>query len=176
MKKDNLNNGLNLPLSDLEEKKVYHRISDAMEDEAAKSLEDNQNKIILDNARGGEGGQGNPARVSKRGLFRIHKSLSFVNREYAIGGLISTFLSITSLILLVLCIFDSVYTRGIINNDIIFRSLYSFIVSLFSFFIGFRSFKEEDKKYLFSKIGLYTALAILLFWIIIYIRGLLIGR
>lgn len=162
----------NKGLGDLDGPKVFNSISDAMEEENVKKLTKGQNEIILKNAQAGNGGL---VKSSKRGFFRVYKSLTFVNKEYTTGGIISTILSLIAIVILCYCVLQSVFLRGIINTNIIYMAIMSFIISTFSFIIGMKSFKEEDKKYLFSRIGLYSALFVLLFWTIIYIRGLFLG-
>lgn len=173
MSKDNINtdNSVdNKRLGDLDGPKVFNSVTDAMKEDDFKKVAQGKNEIILKNVQ-----SGTPTNGSKRGFFRFYKSLTFVNREYTTGGIISTILSCISIIALCHCILQSIFLRGIIKIDIIFIALISFIISVFSFIIGIKSFKEEDKKYLFSRIGLYSALVILLFWVIVYIRGLLLG-
>lgn len=172
MSKDNTNtdNSIeNKKLGDLDGPKVFNSVNDAMNEDRIKKVNQGKNDIILKNVQ-----SGTQSGVSKRGFFRFYKSLTFVNREYATGGITSTILSLISIIALCHCILQSIFLRGIIKTNIIFIALISFIISIFSFIIGIKSLEEEDKKYLFSRIGLYSALFILLFWVIVYIRGLLL--
>lgn len=145
-----------------------------MQTNAAEELKSKQSNIILKNTQNTSGNSATKrgTYISKRQIFRIYNSLSFINKSYTSGGFISCFLCLLSLGILIYILAVSVSLRGKVSGNIGFNSLYSLIISLFGLIIGLRSFKEEDKNYLFSKIGSYCSLFIIVFWIIIYLRGL----
>lgn len=162
----------------LEEPPVYNRISDAMESEFQADIKLYQNKIILDNTQkaGNNIGLAKEPHSSRRKLFRRYNKLSFINDSYTAGGFISCALVLVSLALTIYSLAMTVKLRGNVGATVAFCTLFSFVISIFGFLIGIRSFGEEDKKYLFSRIGSYSSLAISVFWIIMYLRGLFLTK
>lgn len=159
-----------------EEPLVYNRISDAMENNHKAQMKNKQNKIILKNTQDSHSSLENRkgTYTSKRRLFKLYHSLSFIHNQYTVGGYVACGLSVLALLLMIYCLFVSVHLRGEIGTQIGFFALFSFIFALFGFIIGLKSFKEEEKNYLFSKISSYFSLILLIFWIIMYFRGLFI--
>lgn len=159
-----------------EEPLVYNRISDAMESGHKTQMKNKQNKIILKNTRNSPGAldNGKGTYQSKRRLFKLYHSLSFIDNHYTVGGYLACILSFLALVFMIYCLFVSVHLRGAIGTQIGFFALFSFLFALFAFIIGLKSFKEEEKNYLFSKIGSYFSLILIIFWIVMYFRGLFI--
>lgn len=157
------------------EPRVYHRISDAMESSHSAQMKDSQNKIIMENTQRGHGLMKKKGSYqSRRRWFRLYRSLSFIDHPFATGGYLSCALSSVSLFLLIKSLLISIRLRGNVGTKVGWFALFSFIFAFFSFIIGLKSFKEEDKSYLLSKIGSYFSLTLILFWIVMYLRGILI--
>lgn len=155
---------------------VYNRISDAVESSHKAFMKDTQKRIMLDNTQQNHSSINNHkgSYRSRRKVFRWYHSLSFINNSYTTGGYISCCLSGLSFGFMLYCLTVSVDLRGQIGTSVGFFALFSFVFALFGFIIGLHSFKEEEKSYLFSRIGSYFSLLLMLFWIVMYIRGLFI--
>lgn len=153
---------------------VYNRISDAIDDKA--KMKKDQNNIILKQTQKNHSALENNSGsyVSKRNPFRLYRSLSFINNSYTAGGFISCFLMIIAFCLMFYCLLMSVRLHGNVGTKVGFFALFSFVFSLFGFWIGLNSFKEKEKSYFFTRIGSYLSLALILFWVVMYIRGVLI--
>lgn len=77
----------------------------------------------------------------------------FTDKHHTVGGIISTFLGILSLVLLSVCVRISFHFAG--NGTIMLGAVgvAAFLISLSGCVIGLISFREEDKYYTYSKIG-----------------------
>lgn len=77
----------------------------------------------------------------------------FTDKHHSVGGIISTFMGIVALFLIIACVkwsFDMAGNGGMLMGGI---GIMAFLVSISGCAVGLISFKEEDKYYIFSKIG-----------------------
>lgn len=96
----------------------------------------------------------------------------FDNKKYTTGGILSLILFVLVAAVLGLEIWVSYRARGeggILLGAVGFMGL---LVSLSGFIIGIMSFQEEDRHYLFSRLGTLLNFALLLIWGCVYLIGI----
>lgn len=102
-----------------------------------------------------------------------NKEYRFTNKRYAKEGIISSVLGVLSVICLVTGIYRSFEARG--NGDSIVGLLGAgaLLMALVGMIFGIKSFKDEDKFYTFSKLGVCICGVILICMLGILLGGLI---
>ena len=96
----------------------------------------------------------------------------FDNKKYTTGGILSLILFVLAAAVLGLEIWVSYRAcgeGGILLGAVGFMVL---LVSLSGFIIGIMSFQEEDRHYLFSRLGTLLNFALILIWGCVYLIGI----
>ncbi len=95
--------------------------------------------------------------------------LSFSNKDYAVGGIVSGVLAVISIVILGYSVYLSFMARGLGGAMIGGLGLLSMLLAFFGFIFGVVSYREEDKHYGFSFFGTLAnglILILLVFFII----------
>ncbi len=103
---------------------------------------------------------------------KLVRKYKFSDKNMSVGGIISTLMGIFSLVCIGYAIYLSFRLEG--NGGVIIggMGLAAILLSAFGCAIGFISFKEKEKYYLFSKIGSMMCGIITVFMIMVYLMGL----
>lgn len=107
------------------------------------------------------------ARKQKR-----RRKAKFGNRKHAIRGILSTVMGSFSLIIFCILIIVSYKMKG--NGGIYLGTIgiAALFINMLGIITGINSFKERERNYLYSKIGLGVNIILLIIWGIIYSLGM----
>ncbi|MGN1187422.1 MAG: DUF6142 family protein [Lachnospiraceae bacterium] len=98
--------------------------------------------------------------------------LRFSDKEYTIGGVLSSVLAIIALIVLGYSIYLSFMARGEGMTDVGAYGLLALVLSFFGVVFGLLSYKEQDKRYGTSFFGTFTNGIILILLVLFILIGL----
>lgn len=100
------------------------------------------------------------------------RNVKFGNRKHSTRGILSTVMAAFSIILLCVLVIVSYKMRG--NGGIYLGSvgIAAFLLNLVGVSTAIKSFKEKEREYLFSKIGIIINFIMVLSWAGIYILGM----
>lgn len=101
----------------------------------------------------------------------METKISYIKKNYAKRGIISTFLFIIAFIFTLIGIGMAFFTKG---NSGLTAASFGFCAILVSFvgvFYGFLAYLEADKDYVFARIGIVTNVLILIGMIVLIIFG-----
>ena len=96
----------------------------------------------------------------------------YTDKKHAVKGIIATFLAIAALIIFGILVYISFKNRGEAGIIIGSLALISILLGAVGLILGLMSFKEENKYKLFSYIGSFVNVFVLLLWGLIYMIGL----
>ncbi len=96
----------------------------------------------------------------------------FDNKKYTTGGIFSIALFVVSAALFGGGIYASYQAKGAGGIAVGAAGFMGLLIALSGFIIGIMSFREEDKHYLLSRIGVFLNFALLLIWGCIYLIGI----
>lgn len=99
------------------------------------------------------------------------KSFVYTDKKHTAKGILSTILAAASISIFIIAIVISFTMKGNAGMKIGSVCLASIFTALIGFVAGIMSFWEQEKYYLFSKLGSLLNFFILIFWIGIYIVG-----
>ncbi len=102
-----------------------------------------------------------------------NKEYRFTNKRYAKEGIISSVLGILSVICLVTGIVRSFELRGNGDSIVGLLGMGALLMSFVGLIFGIKSFKDEDKFYTFSKLGVCVCGIILISMLCILFGGLI---
>ncbi|MBE5926733.1 MAG: hypothetical protein E7270_07205 [Lachnospiraceae bacterium] len=102
-----------------------------------------------------------------------NKDYRFTNKRYAKEGIISSILGVLSVVCLITGIFRSFEARGNGDSIVGLLGMGALLMSLTGLIFGIKSFKDEDKFYTFSKLGIFICGFILICMISILFGGLI---
>ncbi|RDU23386.1 DUF6142 family protein [Anaerosacchariphilus polymeriproducens] len=107
------------------------------------------------------------ARKQKR-----RRKVKFGNRKHSIRGILSTIMAVFSLIIFCILIIVSYKMKG--NGGIYLGTIgiAALFINIVGIMAGINSFKERERNYLYSKIGLVVNVILLITWGIIYALGM----
>ncbi len=97
----------------------------------------------------------------------------FTNKVHSTGGIGSTIIGLMSFVFFCAGIVISYMNKGNGGMIIAFLAIVSYMTSIAGFYIGLKSFKEEDKFYMFSYIGSFANAIIWLFITVIILIGII---
>ena len=95
----------------------------------------------------------------------------YTDKKHAVKGIIATFLAIAALIIFGILVYISFKSRGEAGIIIGSLALISILLGAVGLILGLMSFKEENKYKLFSYIGSFVNVFVLLLWGLIYMIG-----
>ncbi len=101
----------------------------------------------------------------------MKKNYMFSSKKHSLKGIISLLLGMVAVIILIAAIYISYIQKGKTGFYIGIVGLLTIIIAVTGLIIGIRSFFEEDKYYLTSKIGTGINSILLLYWMYIIISG-----
>ena len=101
-----------------------------------------------------------------------NSKLRFSKKEYTIGGVISSTLSLISIILIGYSVYVSFSLRGMGGQNVGTLALLAMVISIFGLIFGILSYKEQDKHYGASFFGTFTNGLILVLLILFLMVGL----
>lgn len=102
-----------------------------------------------------------------------NKDYRFTNKRYAREGIISSILGVLAVMCLTSGIFRSFEARGNGDSIVGLLGMGALLMSLAGLIFGIKSFRDEDKFYTFSKIGVFVCGVILICMICILFGGLI---
>lgn len=108
----------------------------------------------------------------ERQIYVGNANYRFDNKKYTIGGAISTTLFGVSLVMFGIAVYASYQAHGEGGVIIGAAGFMGFLVTLAGLIIGIMSFREEDKHYMLSRIGVFSNFGLLLIWGCIYLIGI----
>ena len=98
--------------------------------------------------------------------------LKFTDKNHTVGGVLSTIMGIASIVCYVYAVYLSFKSRGEGGAFVGGMALLLMVLSVFGLIIGFLSYREKEKYYLFSFIGTLLCGIMTIFMIAIYMTGL----
>lgn len=101
----------------------------------------------------------------------LRKGYMFSSKKHSVRGFISAILGVLSAAILGVVLYVSFLQKGNAGLIIGVIGLLSILITIIGLIIGIRSFFEEDKYYLTSKIGTTINTVILICWFYIIIIG-----
>lgn len=96
----------------------------------------------------------------------------FTNKKHSIGGVISSLMALSAIVLIVLAVVRSFKARGIGGESVGILALLALAFSVFGFITGLLSYRENDRYYTFSFIGSLFNGVILVLLIMLFLTGL----
>lgn len=100
------------------------------------------------------------------------KKVSYIRKPFAKRSFLSLGLAVGALILGITGMASSVMTAGKAQLNVAAVCFCSLVISFFSLVYGIRSFFEEEKKYILSKIGIAISVVLIILWTVLIIIGI----
>ncbi len=95
----------------------------------------------------------------------------YTDKKHALKGMIATVMAVMAFLLFAVIIFLSYKQRGQAKIWIGSMALFSILLSFVGFILGLMSFKGEDNYKLFSQLGSFLNVFVLVLWAMIYLIG-----
>lgn len=103
-------------------------------------------------------------------MFRLRKYI-YTDKKHAAKGILGTVLAGLALAVFVLVVYFSFQEKGQADVTISSLGLVSISLSVIGLTSSIMSFWEEDKYYIFSKIGAVSNILLLFLWICVFLIG-----
>ena len=103
-------------------------------------------------------------------MFRLRKYI-YTDKKHAAKGILGTILAVLALAVFVLVVYFSFKEKGQADVSISTLGLASISLSIVGLTSSIMSFWEEEKYYIFSKIGAVSNILMLFLWICIFLIG-----
>lgn len=110
-------------------------------------------------------------KYKKRVKKAFHKNL-FFNAKHSKYGIVSTILSAISASLIIFGVLFSISKDANAGERLGIFPLSSIIIAIFSIYIGFMGFKEEEKTHTYSKVGIIASFIIATFVCLLFAIGI----
>lgn len=105
---------------------------------------------------------------------RRYRSYKFTNKHHSAGGIRSSIAAAVSFVCTVICMISSYGAKGNGSRVLVVFGIIALAAGVYGLFAGNRSFKEEECYYLFSKIGTFCSLVMVIFWIAVIGMGIMV--
>lgn len=102
----------------------------------------------------------------------VIKKYKFSDKNHSPGGSVSVLMGAASVILLIICVVITTKNHGGAGEFIGGMGLLAAFLAAAGCVIGLLSFKEEEKYYLFSKIGSLLCGILCVFYLAVFLMGL----
>lgn len=101
----------------------------------------------------------------------IIKKYKFSDKNHSPGGIVSTVMGLTALVLLIVAIYKATKLSGTAGTEIGTLGFISAVLALVGSVVGLLSFREKEKYYLFSKLGSIMCGLLTVFMLAVFLMG-----
>lgn len=103
-------------------------------------------------------------------MFRLRKYI-YTDKKHTAKGILGTVLALLALAVFVLVVYFSFEEKGQADMEISSLGLVSISLAVVGLASSIMSFWEEDRYYIFSKIGAFSNILLLFLWVCIFLIG-----
>lgn len=105
---------------------------------------------------------------------RRSRSYKFTDKHHSKRGIFSSVASAIGWIFTLTALSMAYAAKGEAGEIVALFGMIALICSIYGTVIGKRSFKEEEVYYFFSRLGTFTSVILLIFWIAVAVWGFLL--
>ena len=102
---------------------------------------------------------------------RSYRSYKFTDKHHSKGGILSTIAGSIALICTLIDLYFAYTHKGEAGEIVALFGMIALICSIYGVIVGKNSFKEEEIYYLFSRLGTFLSLTLMIFWIAVAVMG-----
>ena len=102
---------------------------------------------------------------------RSYRSYKFTDKHHSKGGILATVAGSIALICTLVDLYFVYKAKGEAGEIVALFGMIALICSIYGVVVGKRSFKEEEVYYLFSRLGTFLSLILMIFWIAVAVMG-----